>query len=362
MSDVLKPEALVVADERFVTHTPPPGHPEAPARAEVFDVIADAWRAAGGAVAAPRPATRDELARVHTAQHLDAIAATRGRAVMLDPDTFTSPESADVAALAAGAGLVALDWVLGDVGQGANAAGVPGARLRRALALVRPPGHHAEADKAMGFCLYNNIAVVAAAARARGLSRVAVVDVDVHHGNGTQHSFARDPHVLFVSTHQYPFYPGTGAASEIGEGPGRGFTVNVPLGAGCTDGDYALVFERVVTPVLDEFAPELVLISAGVDAHVDDPLAHMRMTPAGFAHVTRAIAGVADRHAGGRVVALTEGGYDLPALRASLEAVLGVLSGRAADEGAALAGATGRGATAVASVRAALAGHWDALS
>jgi acetoin utilization deacetylase AcuC-like enzyme len=362
MSDVVKPEALVVADERFVTHTTPPGHPEAPARAEVFDVIAAAWRAAGGAVAPPRPATRDELARVHTARHLDAIAATRGRAVMLDPDTFTSPESAEVAALAAGAGLVALDWVLGGAGQGVSAATESGKHRRRALALVRPPGHHAEADKAMGFCLYNNIAVVAAAARARGLSRVAIVDFDVHHGNGTQHSFARDPHVLFVSTHQYPFYPGTGAASEIGDGPGRGFTVNVPLEAGCTDGDYALVFERVVTPVLDEFAPELVLISAGVDAHVDDPLAHMRVTPSWLraAHARRRRRRRPPR--GGRVVALTEGGYDLPALRASLEAVLGALSGRAAGRRRGPAAATGRGATAVAAVRAALAGHWTTLS
>jgi acetoin utilization deacetylase AcuC-like enzyme len=362
MPDTVTADTLVVTSEQFVTHTTPPGHPEAPVRAEVFDVIAASWGDAGGAVAAPRQATRDELARVHTPRYLDALAATRGRAVMLDPDTFTSPESADVAALAAGAGLVALEWVLGGVGPGAGPAAGPGGARRRALALVRPPGHHAEADQAMGFCLYNNIAVVAAAARARGVSRVAIVDFDVHHGNGTQHTFEGDPDVLFVSTHQYPFYPGTGAASEVGTGRGRGFSVNVPLEAGCTDGDFALVFERVVVPVLDEFAPELVLISAGVDAHADDPIAHMRMTAAGFAHLTREIVRVADRHAAGRVVALTEGGYDLPALRTSLEDVLGMLAGRAAADPRSLAGPTGRGASAAEAVRAAHAGRWKALA
>ena len=166
------------------------------------------WRGQGGAVLAPRPATLEELAAVHDRDHIERIAATAGRAAMLDPDTFTSPESYDLARLAAGAALVGVDHAM--------AGGGP------ALVLVRPPGHHAERDRAMGFCLFNNVAVAAAYARAQGASRVAMVDIDVHHGNGTQQIFEDDPRVLYVSTHQYPCYPGTGAATEVGFGDGPG--------------------------------------------------------------------------------------------------------------------------------------------
>ena len=305
---------VLISSPLFVDHTTPPGHPERPERAEIFDAVADSWRTRGVLVVEPRRATRAELARVHTERYIDAIESTRGRAAMLDADTFTSPETADLAQLAAGAALTGLEHVLDG-------------RATRAVALVRPPGHHAESNQAMGFCFYNNIAVAAADALARGLSRVAIVDWDVHHGNGTQHTFEADPRVLFVSMHQFPFYPGTGAAHEIGEGEGRGFTLNVPLEAGATDGDYLHVFEEVITPALDAFRPELVLVSAGFDTHESDPLAHMRMTAAGFARLARAVAGVADRHAHGRLVIVTEGGYELAALAESLDAVLRVLTG-----------------------------------
>jgi acetoin utilization deacetylase AcuC-like enzyme len=299
---------------------------------------------------------------VHTDRYLDSLEGTRGRAVMLDADTFTSPRSIDVAALAAGAVLTGLEWVLGGEGHTpAGAAAPEQPTARRALALVRPPGHHAESGRAMGFCLFNNIAVGAAAALASGLRRIAIVDVDVHHGNGTQHSFYGDPHVLFVSTHQYPFYPGTGAAEDTGEGDGRGFTVNVPLEGGCTDGDYVLVWQRTVVPVVDEFAPELVLVSAGFDAHDRDPLAHMRMSASGFGALTGRIAAAADRHAGGRLLLVTEGGYDLPALGESLDAVVRVLAGDVPPDSGALAAPTGRGAAAVDAVRAAQARRWHAL-
>jgi acetoin utilization deacetylase AcuC-like enzyme len=313
----------------------------------VLDVVAEAWRARRGRVIEPREATREELARVHEPAYLDALEATRGRAVMLDPDTFTSPHSLVVAALAAGAALSGLEWILQEGG--------------RALALVRPPGHHAEAGRAMGFCLYNNVAVAAAAALAAGLRRVAIVDYDVHHGNGTQHSFYRDSRVLFISTHQYPFYPGTGAAGETGEGEGRGFTVNVPLEGGCTAGDYALVCDRIIVPVLDEFAPELVLVSAGFDAHERDPLAHMRMSAAGFGALTDRLAAAADRHAGGRLLLVTEGGYDLPAFGESLDVVVRVLAGEPMPDAREGTGPTGRGASAVDAVRIAQAGRWHAL-
>jgi acetoin utilization deacetylase AcuC-like enzyme len=213
----------------------------------------------------------------------------------------------------------------------------------------------------MGFCLHNNVAVAAAAALAGGMERVAVVDYDVHHGNGTQHGFYADPRVLFISTHQYPFYPGTGAAGETGEGDGRGFTINVPLEGGCTDGDYALVCDRVIVPVLDEFAPELVIVSAGFDAHDRDPLAHMRMSASGFAAITAALVAAADRHARGRLLAVTEGGYDLPAFGESLNAVVRVLAGEPVPGGRDVTAPTGRGAAAVQAVRAAQGHRWHAL-
>ena len=275
----------------------------------MFDQAASAWRDRGGRVIGPRPATREELLRVHDAAHIDAIEATNGRAVMLDADTFTSPESCEIALLAAGAAVQAAAHAL--------------ETRETAFALVRPPGHHAERDKAMGFCLFNNVAVAAAAAIARGLSRVAVVDIDVHHGNGTQWMFYADPKVLYVSTHQFPFYPGTGAADETGTGAGKGFTFNLPLAAGATDADYAAA-HRTITGVLDKYAPELLLVSAGFDAHEDDPLASMRMTTAGYAGVVKSLAGTAAR-IGCPMALVTEGGYDLAALRACLDATIGEL-------------------------------------
>lgn len=354
----------VVSSPRFADHVTPPGHPERVERTDVLETIADRWRSRGGAVIAPRAATRDELSRVHTEGYLDRLDGTRGRAVMLDADTFTSPHSLDVAALAAGAALTGLERVLatgGGTEPDATAAPAAADALRRALALVRPPGHHAEADRAMGFCLYNNAAVAAAAALAAGIERVAIVDYDVHHGNGTQHSFSREPRVLFISAHQYPFYPGTGAAAEAGEGAGRGFTVNIPLEAGCTDGDYVLVCDRIIVPVLDEFAPELVLVSAGFDAHARDPLAHMRLSAAGFGMITARIAAAADRHAGGRLLLVTEGGYDLPAMGESLEHVVRVLAGEPVPESGEGGAPTGRGAAAVEAVRAIQSARWHAL-
>jgi len=184
----------------------------------------------------------------------------------------------------------------------------------------------------MGFCLLNNVAVAAAHARASGLERVAIIDWDVHHGNGTQEIFWRDPGVLYVSTHQYPFYPGTGAVDEVGEGDGAGFTVNVPLAAGGNDSIYAGAFRRVVLPVLDEFAPELVLVSAGFDASARDPLAQMEVSPGAFGWMARELAAVAARHAGGRMALVLEGGYDLVALEAGLtSAIDGMIYGAAPD-------------------------------
>jgi acetoin utilization deacetylase AcuC-like enzyme len=305
---------IVIASERFADHQTPPGHPEAPERADVMDVVAGEWRQRGGEVAPPRPAAREHLARVHDADHLRRMADTAGSAVALDPDTYTSPDSYEIARLSAGAAVDMVERVLGSTDH-------------QALALVRPPGHHAERNRAMGFCLFNNIAVGAAHARAIGAARVAIVDYDVHHGNGTQHMFETDPDVLYISTHQFPFYPGTGAIGEIGRGKGEGFTVNLPLEVGAVDEDYRVAFSEVIIPVLRQFKPDLILVSAGFDAHERDPLAGMRLTTPAFGAMTMDLRNLAEECCRGRIAAITEGGYDLRALTESLRLVIDVLAG-----------------------------------
>jgi acetoin utilization deacetylase AcuC-like enzyme len=303
---------ILVSSERFAEHQTPPGHPERPERAAVMDEVAARWRATGIEVVAPRAATREQLARVHDAAYLHRLSETAGHAVALDPDTYTSPESHDIALLAAGAAVDAVERVMGGT-------------HTSALALVRPPGHHAERNRAMGFCLYNNVAVAAAHARALGAGRVAIVDFDVHHGNGTQHTFERDASVLYVSTHQYPYYPGTGAADEVGIGAGAGFTVNVPLESGSVDADYRTAFDELVLPVVRQFKPALVLVSAGFDAHERDPLATMRLTAGAFGAMTMGLRRVAEEVCSGRMALVTEGGYDLQALAASLDQTVNAL-------------------------------------
>jgi acetoin utilization deacetylase AcuC-like enzyme len=335
----------IFTSPHFADHLTPPGHPERVERFEVMQVVASEFGKRGGHVESPRSVMDAEITRIHDADYLTSIKETAGRAVALDPDTFTSPGTFSAAYLAAGAAVTAVEHVLdSDAGT-------------RALAMVRPPGHHAERNRAMGFCLFNNIAIAAASARARGLSRVAVVDYDVHHGNGTQWSFYADPSVLFISSHQYPYYPGTGAAGDVGSGAGAGFTVNLPLSAGATDADYELVYTRIALPILKQFRPELILISAGFDAHMNDPLAGMRVTSEYFGHLTAAIAAVADECCKGRLVAVTEGGYDLAALGESLRASIRALDGDTKGL-AAPSGATPRGDATVKAVLPHLVDRW----
>jgi acetoin utilization deacetylase AcuC-like enzyme len=334
----------IITSPRFGEHATPPGHPERIERAEVFDAVAARWADRAGAVA-PVPAARQDLLRVHDAHHVARMYATAGRAVMLDEDTFTSPETHEVALLAAGAAIQAAGIALSG---------------EAALAMVRPPGHHAERARAMGFCFYNNVAVAAAGALAGGLERVAIVDIDVHHGNGTQWIFYEDPRVLYISSHQFPFYPGTGAAGETGTGAGRGFTVNIPLEAGARDADYLHAYSAIVQPVLAQFSPQLVIVSAGFDAHERDPLASMRVTTGGY----RQLLGALRAWSGPTPLAVvTEGGYDLDALDECLEATLSVLDANVVDdvEIDAAAEAAPRGARAVAAVRTAQSRFWAGL-
>ncbi|HTB71936.1 MAG TPA: histone deacetylase [Polyangiaceae bacterium] len=315
--------ALVVDDARFDRHAPLGHHPERPERL----IAARHALARAGAAGTqfdrvgPRTATDDELARVHDRRFVEALTKLRGERGYLDPDTYVSAESVEVARLAAGSLLAMVDAMIdGPVPKG--------------VALLRPPGHHARPARAMGFCLLNNVAIAAAHARTRGLERIAVVDWDVHHGNGTQEIFWTDPNVLYVSTHQAPFYPGTGDADEVGDGPGQGYTVNVPLAAGAGDAVYASAFERVVLPVVESYAPELVLVSAGFDASARDPLAQMELSANAFGWMARELARLAARSAKGRMALVLEGGYDLVALEAGLA---GAIDGMLADRADAIA-------------------------
>jgi acetoin utilization deacetylase AcuC-like enzyme len=300
----------VVEDSHFLDHRGPAGHPERPERLTAVHAALAPRRDRLDALA-PRPATREEILRIHSPDHVDRISrACETAPAHLDPDTYVSPESFDVGLLAAG-GTVDL------------ARAIAAGRVQAGLASVRPPGHHAEADRAMGFCLFNNIAVAARALQAEdGFDRVLILDWDVHHGNGTQHSFEEDPAVLYVSTHQYPYYPGTGAASEAGRGRGAGFTLNIPMPAGCGDAEYVGAFQRILVPAARTFRPDFLLVSCGFDAHRDDPLAGMQVTGDGYAAMAAIVRHLADELCGGRLAFVLEGGYALSGVREGTAAVL----------------------------------------
>lgn len=308
---------LLVTSREYLRHEGPPGHPERPERltaiwetvdrSDLREALREVWEV-------PDVAS-DLLRSVHRPEHIETIErASRQGGGVLDPDTMVGPASYEVARLAAGGAVLATEQVL----RGEAPA---------AFALVRPPGHHATPSQAMGFCLFNNIALAAVAARDRGLRRILILDWDVHHGNGTQAIFYRDATVLYVSTHQENWYPGTGDWHEVGEGEGEGFTLNIPLPAETGDEGYRLVFEEVLVPLALAFRPELVLTSAGYDPHFADPLSLTLVTANGFRTLTE-LALEAAQPAQGRLVAVLEGGYDLPGLSTSVVATLEVLTRR----------------------------------
>ena len=303
-------------DPVYREHDAGAGHPERPERLEaVVRGLRDAGVDGELLPRSPRSVTREELLAVHDATLIDRVAATEARGGQLDPDTGTGPRSYAAALRGAGAVAGAVDEILDGT-------------LDRAFCPVRPPGHHATRERSMGFCLFNNVAVGAARALARGLQRVAVLDFDVHHGNGTQDIFREDPRVLFVSSHQFPFYPGTGALDEVGEGRGRGFTVNLPMPAGLGDGEYSRAWREIVAPIGRAFDPELVLVSAGFDAHEDDPLGGMALTAAGYSELADVCVSMAGGSAKGRVVAVLEGGYSLDGIGQGAAALVGRLLDR----------------------------------
>lgn len=308
----------VVKDPIFMEHRPGPYHPESPDRLRVlYEILEDEDVAGGFVEIAPRCASREDLERVHDPRYIDRVAATAGQKhTSLDPDTQTSPRSYEAALMAAGGCLEAVDRIM--AGQ-----------IKNAFAMIRPPGHHAETSRAMGFCLFNNVAVAARYAQAtHGLFRVMILDWDLHHGNGTQWTFYEDPTVLYGSTHQYPYYPGSGSYQETGRGEGVGYTVNVPLSVGQGDGEYLGIYRRIFAAIGRAFRPELLIVSAGFDIYQGDPLGAMAVSPAGFGLMARVLLEMAEEVCYGRVLVALEGGYDLEGLRQGGKAVLMELMGR----------------------------------
>jgi acetoin utilization deacetylase AcuC-like enzyme len=298
-------------DARFAAHAPPANHPERPQR---LDAIRRGLEGSGLlsriTALAPRPATLDEVARAHRDEFITTLEATvRGHAGWIDPDTYYAVGSWDAALLAAGS---TIDLALA----------VANGTLDNGFAFVRPPGHHATRDQAMGFCLLNNVAIAAARLRADG-ARVAILDWDVHHGNGTEDIFVEEPDVLYASLHEWPQYPGTGAPDFTGRGRGTGSTVNVALSAGTGDAEYLAAYRAQVAPALERFRPDVILVSAGFDAHRDDPLGGLELTPSTFVAMTRHLMSITPK-----VACVLEGGYDLDAIATSslrvLETLLGV--------------------------------------
>jgi acetoin utilization deacetylase AcuC-like enzyme len=269
----------------------------------------------------PRPATVDEIALVHTREYIKEIEETaRKGGGWLDPDTVMSAGSYEAALYAAGGLIRAVEAVMGG-------------KISSAFALVRPPGHHATSGQAKGFCLFNNIAIAAKYALAEyNLERILIIDFDVHHGNGTQDTFYDDPRVMYISAHQYPFYPGSGDIGETGGGAAKGTNINIPLPAGCGDSEYLKVFEQIIVPASRRFSPRLILVSAGYDNHWADPLAMMEVSTSGFGQMAGIIKGLADELCGGRLALTLEGGYNLDALAASVKATFDVLIGNSFED------------------------------
>ena len=299
---------LISRSTRFQDHNPGPYHPESPERLAAIDEAFAQAQTDGLSLEdlAPQPISNEDILRVHKQSHIERLNEVSGQSTHLDSDTAVSSASVDVARLAAGATLSVFETV-------ALRTGTAG------LSLVRPPGHHAIAERAMGFCLLGNMAIAAKSLLDRQIvERIAIYDWDVHHGNGTQAMFIDDPRVLFMSTHQWPFYPGTGAASETGIGDAEGSTVNIPLPEGTADDEILSITENVLAPRVKSFSPDLILISAGFDGHTNDPLGGFRLTTSGYKQLACRWRDIAESTCQGRIAGVLEGGYNFDALAQSV--------------------------------------------
>lgn len=307
----------IVKDDLYLQHITDNYHPENPHRLKHIYAMLEKLDQRGLTYIAPRPATHEEIARVHDLSYIESIARTRNHPIQyLDSDTVVSPLTYDAACLAAGGVLELAD-------------AIQSGTTNSGFAFVRPPGHHAERAKAMGFCIFNNIAIAARHLEAKhNLNSILIVDFDIHHGNGTQNAFYGDRTVLYFSTHLYPHYPGSGWFEEIGTGAGVGYTVNVPLSHGMGDDDYLYALRDVLLPISEVFVPDFILVSAGFDAHYKDPLGGMVVTESGFAAMSRILLDIAEKHCGGKILFVLEGGYDLKGLTSSVESVIGEMKGQ----------------------------------
>lgn len=312
------PKTGIVRDDFFKKHNMGLFHPESPDRLEIVYKMLDEEEMRGRfATIMPREAAEKEITAIHTPEYYHKVAETahRNRLTSLDPDTSACPDTFKAARLAAGGLLSLVELVQNGV-------------LNNGFALVRPPGHHAEANRAMGFCIFNNVAIAATYLINRfNLNKILIVDWDLHHGNATQHSFYDTPQVLFFSTHQYPYYPGTGSIDEAGSGKGKGYTVNVPLRPGAGNEEFIRIYQEILQPLAREFQPNFILVSAGFDTYYQDPLGGMHVTPEGFATLTRLLMESADMLCQGKLAITLEGGYHLEGLCESVKAVLMELSG-----------------------------------
>jgi len=314
-------QTIVLLDDRFLDHRTRDGHPESPERlAAIYAAIAADRENLRYDEVTPREATVNEIALNHSTEYIRSIEQTAGRAyVSLDPDTHTSAGTWEAARLAVGAVLSGIDLIMNHSG-------------KRAFALVRPPGHHAEHSRAMGFCIFNNIAVGAQYLRsAHRLERILIFDWDLHHGNGTQHAFYSSADVLYLSVHQYPYYPGTGSLDETGQGQGAGYTVNIPLSGGQGDQDYAYIMEQIVAPAAVLFKPQFILVSAGYDIYHRDPLGTMQVTPHGFYSMAQTLVRLADELCDGRILFALEGGYHAEGIAQSVKYTLRALASASVD-------------------------------
>jgi len=309
-------KTAILKNDLFLEHIPDFNHVESPDRLRViYEQLEQPPLSELFLYPDFPPASVDILELNHSKDHLMRVAGTAGKAFSsLDPDTQASPKSFDAACLAAGAVTGGMEMIMrGEADNG--------------FALVRPPGHHAEANRAMGFCLFNNVAIGARyGLKHLGLERIAIIDWDLHHGNGTQNSFYTTNQVLYISTHAYPYYPGSGSLGEVGAGEGEGFTVNVPLSGGQDDRAFARIFKEIVVPVTRQYRPDFILISAGFDTYFGDPLGTMAVTQQGYACMTRQIVDLAAEICAGRLLVVLEGGYNLRGLRDGILAVLAELS------------------------------------